>query len=161
MLMTLYATGLRVSELTHLQVSDIDRERMVIHVRHGKGAKDRYVMLAERLLPVLDAYLAAARPTRWLFPGLRPDCPITTTAVRKVCRRGARKAGLSKHVTPHTLRHSFATHLVEAGTDLRSVQVLLGHRSLRTTAGYLHVAPAAQSGIQSPLDALADSTTGS
>ncbi len=134
---------------------------MVIHVRHGKGARDRYVMLAERLLPELDAYLAAARPTSWLFPGLRPDCPVTTNSVRKVCRRGAWKAGLSKPVTPHTLRHSFATHLLEAGTDLRSIQVLLGHHSLRTTVGYLHVAPAAQHGIKSPLDALADSTTGS
>jgi len=159
MLMLLYATGLRVSELTHLQVGDIDRERMVIHVRHGKGARDRYVMLAQRLLPVLDVYLQAARPTRWLFPGLQPDCPITTTQVGKVCRRAARDAGLTKHVTPHTLRHSFATHLLEAGTDLRSIQVLLGHRSLRTTVGYLHVAPAAQRGIVSPLDTLAGPTT--
>jgi len=154
MLMLLYAAGLRVSELTHLEVGDIDRERMVIHVRHGKGARDRYVMLARGLLPVLDAYLAAARPTRWLFPGLKPNFPVTTCLVAKVCRQVAKDAALAKHVTPHTLRHSFATHLLEAGTDLRSIQVLLGHRSLRTTVGYLHVAPAAGRGIASPLDTL-------
>jgi len=154
MLMLLYATGLRVAELTHLQVGDIDRQRMVIHVRHGKGARDRYVMLAKRLLPVLDDYLQAARPTTWLFPGLRPEQPVSTALVGKVCRQAARDAGLAKHVSPHTLRHSFATHLLEAGADLRSIQVLLGHRSLRTTAGYIHVAPAAQRGIVSPLDNL-------
>jgi len=154
MLMLLYATGLRAAELTHLQVGDIDRERMVIHVRHGKGGRDRYVMLAERLLPVLDAYQTAAHPTHWLFPGWRPNCPVTTALVAKVCQRVTRKAALTKHVTPHTLRHSFATHLLEAGTDLRSIQVLLGHRSLRTTVGYLHVAPAAGRGVVSPLDTL-------
>jgi len=159
MLELLYAAGLRVSELTHLEVSDIDRERMVIHVRHGKGARDRYVMLAQRLLPDLDAYMAAASPVRWLFPGLGPNCPVTTAMVAKVCRRAAHDARLTKRVSPHTLRHSFATHLLEAGTDLRSIQVLLGHRSLRTTTGYLHVAPAAQRGVMSPLDTLAGSAT--
>ncbi len=158
MLMLLYAGGLRVAELTHLEVGDIDRERMVIHVRHGKGARDRYVMLAQRLLPVLDAYEEAARPTDWLFPGQRPNCPVTTATVGKVCRQAARDAAIAKHVSPHTLRHSFATHLLEDGTDLRSIQVLLGHCSLRTTAGYLHVAPAAQRGVVSPLDTLPDSS---
>jgi site-specific recombinase XerD len=154
MLMLLYAAGLRVSELTHLQVDDIDRQRMVIRVRQGKGARDRYVMLARRLLPVLDDYLAAARPTHWLFPGLRQDRPVTTSLVGTMCRQAAKDAAITKHVSPHTLRHSFATHLLEAGTDLRCIQVLLGHRSLSTTAGYLHVAPAAQRGIVSPLDTL-------
>jgi site-specific recombinase XerD len=154
MLMLLYAAGLRVLELTHLEVDDIDRQRMVIHVRHGKGGRDRYVLLAESLLGVLDAYLTAARPTRWLFPGLRTDCPITTRCVRQVCQEATRRAGLGKAVSPHTLRHSFATHLLEAGTDLRSIQVLLGHRSLATTSIYLHVAPAAQRRIVSPLDTL-------
>jgi site-specific recombinase XerD len=154
MLMLLYAGGLRVSEMTHLAVGDLDRERMVIHIRHGKGGRDRYVMLAQGLLPVLDAYVRAARPTHWLFPGLKPNCPVTTSLVMKICRQAARDAGLVKHVTPHTLRHSFATHLLEAGTDLRSIQVLLGHRSLRTTVGYIHVAPAAQKGVVSPLDTL-------
>ena len=159
MLELLYVAGLRVSELTHLEVGDIDRERMVIHVRHGKGARDRYVMLAQRLLPDLDSYMAAARPVRWLFPGLRPNSPVTTAMVTKVCRRAAHDARLTKRVSPHTLRHSFATHLLEAGTDLRSIQVLLGHRSLRTTTVYLHVAPAAQRWVKSPLDTLAGSAT--
>lgn len=159
MLMLLYAGGLRVSELTHLEVGDIDRDRMVIHIRHGKGGRDRYVMLAQSLLPALDSYIQAARPTRWLFPGRVPNCPVTTSLVVKICRQAARDAALTKRVSPHTLRHSFATHLLEAGTDLRSIQVLLGHRSLRTTSGYLHVAPAAQRGVVSPLDTLANTTT--
>ena len=160
MLMTIYGSGLRVSEVTHLQVRDIDRERKVIHVRHGKGAKDRYTILAQRVLPFLDAYSEAARPTDWLFPGRKAGCPISRAAVYQACLAAARRARLDKHVTPHTLRHCFATHLVEAGTDLRSVQLLLGHRSLRTTAGYLQLAPTAQPGLVSPLDQLGVSATG-
>jgi len=154
MLMTLYAAGLRVSELTHLQVTDLDHERGLIRVRCGKGARDRYAPLAERLRPVLEAYRQAERPTHWLFPGRRPVRPITVHAVYKICRRSAREAGLAKPVSPHTLRHSFATHLLEAGTDLHTIQVLLGHRSLRTTTVYLHVAPTAGAGSASPLDVL-------
>jgi site-specific recombinase XerD len=154
MMMTIYSAGLRVSELTHLQVQDIDRARMVIHVRRGKGAKARYGLLSPRLLPVLAAYIEAARPTYWLFPGSKTGQPITTNGVHKACVRAAKRAGIEKHVTPHTLRHSFATHLLEAGSDLRSIQVLLGHQSIRTTAGYLHVAPAAHAGLVSPLDML-------
>jgi len=154
MLMTIYSAGLRVSELTHLQVKDIDRERKVIHVRHGKGAKDRYTLLSRKLIPVLDAYIGAARPTYWLFPGRKAGHPISSAAVYSACVRASERADLSKHVTPHTLRHCFATHLVEAKEDLRSIQVLLGHQSIRTTARYLRVAPAAQGGLTSPLDML-------
>jgi site-specific recombinase XerD len=160
MLMTIYAAGLRVSELTHLHVQDIDRARMVIHVRRGKGAKARYGLLSPRLLPVLEAYIEAARPTYWLFPGAKTGQPITNNGVHKACVRAANRAGIEKRVTPHTLRHSFATHLLEAGSDLRSIQLLLGHQSIRTTAVYLHVAPAAQPGLISPLDMLDPSATG-
>jgi len=156
MLMTLYAAGLRSSELTHLQVCDLDYERRLIHVRRGKGAKERYTLLAERLRPVLDAYIEAARPEAWMFPGKDPSRPISHAAVYKACVTTTKRARLGKHVSPHTLRHSFATHLLEAGTDLRSIQVLLGHRSLRTTTTYLHVAPTAQPGLASPLDRLGD-----
>jgi integrase/recombinase XerD len=156
MLMTLYAAGLRCSELTHLQVCDLDYERQLIHVRRGKGAKERYTLLAERLQPALDAYIEAARPEAWLFPGRDPSRPISYGAVYKACAKTAKRAGLGKRVSPHTLRHSFATHLLEAGTDLRTIQVLLGHRSLRTTTTYLHVAPAAHPGLASPLDRLGD-----
>ncbi len=159
MLMTLYAAGLRVSELTHLQLQDLDRERRTIHVRCGKGARDRYTLLAKRLVPVLDTYIESARPATWLFPGREAGRPITSHAVYNSCVVTAGHAGLEKWVTPHTLRHSFATHLLEGGTDLRTIQILLGHRTLRSTTDYLHVAPAAQSGLVSPLDRLDDSLT--
>ena len=160
MLMTLYAAGLRASELTNLQLRDLDRERKVIHVRCGKGARDRYTLFAERLVPVLDAYIEAARPVTWLFPGRKAGRPITSHAVYNNCVATAGDAGLEKWVTPHTLRHSFATHLLEGGTDLRTIQVLLGHRTIRSTTDYLHVSPATQRGIVSPLDRLDDTLTG-
>ncbi len=153
-LITAYAAGLRVSEVTHLQVADIDSQRMVIHVRMGKGQKDRYVMLSPRLLEILRAYWKVVRPREFLFPGAIPGRPITTGSVQKVCQRGRRAAGMGKHITAHTLRHSFATHLLEAGTDLRTIQVLLGHSSPRTTAVYTHVSPAAVRATTSPLDRL-------
>jgi site-specific recombinase XerD len=154
LLMTAYAAGLRVSEVTRLRIADIDSARMVIRVRHGKGQKDRYVMLSPRLLEVLRAYWKAARPSDSLFPGAAPDRPLTTGSVRKVCSRARRAAGLDKHVTVHTLRHSFATHLLEAGTDLRTIQVLLGHHSFATTARYVHVATASLPSTHSPFDRL-------
>jgi site-specific recombinase XerD len=154
LLMTAYAAGLRVSEVTRLRVEDIDSARMVIRVRHGKGQKDRYVMLSPRLLEVLRAYWKAARPSGFLFPGAAPDQPLTTGSVRKVCSRARQAAGLDKHVTVHTLRHSFATHLLESGTDLRTIQVLLGHRSFSTTARYVHVATASLPSTRSPFDRL-------
>jgi integrase/recombinase XerD len=153
-LMTAYAAGLRVSEVTQLRVTDIDSRRMVIHIRQGKGQKDRYVMLSPRLLEILRAYWKAARPLDVLFPGATPDRPIATGSVRRVCHRARQAAGLGKHVVVHTLRHSFATQLLEAGTDLRTIQVLLGHRSFNSTARYVHVATASLPSIRSPLDRL-------
>jgi site-specific recombinase XerD len=154
LLMTAYAAGLRVSEVTRLHVADIDSARRVIRVRHGKGQKDRYVMLSPRLLEVLRASWKAARPSDFLFPGAAADQPLTTGSVRQVCSRARQAAGLDKHVTVHTLRHSFATHLLESGTDLRTIQVLLGHRSFSTTARYVHVATASLPSTQSPFDRL-------
>jgi site-specific recombinase XerD len=160
LLMTAYAAGLRVSEVVALRVDDIDSRRMVIRIRQAKGQKDRYVMLSPRLLTILREYWKADRPTPFLFPGNVPDRPITARTVEKACRDAREAAGLGKHVTVHTLRHSFATHLLEAGTDLRTIQVLLGHRSLRTTAVYTHVSAATLETTQSPLDRLAPPTAG-
>ena len=128
-----------MQELLGLQVPDIDSARMVLHIRGGKGQKDRFVPLSPRLLQVLRAYWRACRPATWLFAGARPLQPLTDGAVQRICHRTAQRAGLTKHVTPHTLRHSFATHLLEAGVDLLSVQALLGHSHFNTTAKYLHV----------------------
>ena len=138
--LTTYATGLRVSECCHLLPSDIDSKRMVVHVRQGKGKKDRYVPISPKLLESLRRYWKAARPKTWLFEGSQAGQPITRSAVERWFPPACKKAGLTKPVTPHTLRHSFATHLLESGTDLRTIQILLGHRSLGTTAIYLHVA---------------------
>jgi integrase/recombinase XerD len=153
-LMTAYAAGLRVSEVVALRVDDIDSRRMVIRVRQAKGRKDRYVMLSSRLLEILRGYWKAARPTGYLFPGNDPDKPLTTRAVHQACQDARQAAGLGKHVTVHTLRHSFATHLLEAGTSIRVIQVLLGHRNLKTTAIYTHVSAATLEATQSPLDRL-------
>ncbi len=153
-LITAYAAGLRVSEVARLRVEDIDSQRMVIRVRQGKGQKDRYVMLSPRLLEILRTYWKAERPRGFLFPGATPDQPIAVNSVHKACARAAGYAKLGKHVTVHTLRHSFATHLLEAGTDLRTIQVLLGHRSFNTTARYVHVAIASMASTRSPLDRL-------
>ncbi len=153
-LMTAYAAGLRHSEVVALRVEDIDSHRMVIRVRQGKGRKDRCVMLSPRLLALLREYWKVARPTDWLFPGDVPGHHITGQSVHRACVQAARDAGLGKHVTLHTLRHSFATHLLEAGTDIRTIQVLLGHRNLKTTAIYTHVSPTAVENTRSPLDQL-------
>jgi integrase/recombinase XerD len=155
-LTTIYATGLRVSEVAALKVRDIDSQRMVIRVRQGKGAKDRYVTLSPRLLTLLRTYWKAGHPTEWLFPGRVPGTSLTIRQVQRICHEVQQQAGLTKAVSPHTLRHSFATHLLEAGTDLRSIQLLLGHRSLATTARYLHVSPQLGLTVQSPLDLLQD-----
>ena len=134
-----YSCGLRLQELLGLKVSDIDSARMVLHIRHGKGQKERFVPLSPRLLEVLRSYWRAYRPATWLFPGVKPGPALTGGTVQRVCQRTARRAGLSKRLSPHTLRHSLATHLLEAGVDLLSVQALLGHSHLNTTAKYLHV----------------------
>lgn len=152
-LTTAYAAGLRVSEVVSLKVSDIDSDRMLIQVRHGKGAKDRTVMLSAQLLDILRTYWRLTRPTDWLFPG-RDDGPINVTVLHSACRSAAKAAGLTKKVSVHTLRHSFATHLLESGVDIRIIQVLLGHNSLSTTARYTQVATTTIAAAQSPLDRL-------
>jgi integrase/recombinase XerD len=153
-LTTCYAAGLRVSEAVRLKAAAIDSRRMVIRVEQGKGRKDRYVMLSPKLLDVLRAYWKAVRPKEWLFPGARQGQPITTEAVEDACQKAHRLAGLSKPVTPHSLRHAFAVHLLESGADLRTIQLLLGHRSLATTAGYLRIATSKVCSTSSPLDLL-------
>ena len=134
-----YSCGLRLKELLGLKVADIDSARMVLHLRHGKGQKERLVPLSPRLLQVLRGYWREYRPATWLFPGVKPALALTDGTVQRICKRTVRRAGLAKRVHPHTLRHSFATHLLEAGVDLLSVQALLGHSHFNTTAKYLHV----------------------
>jgi integrase/recombinase XerD len=153
--MTAYAAGLRVSEIINLEAKDIDSKRMVLHVRAGKGQKDRMVMLSETLLPMLREYWKTYRPTaKMFFPGKNRERAMDRKSIWLACRRMAKYAGISKKVTPHTFRHSFATHLLEAGTDIRTIQTLLGHRSLRTTALYTLVSPARLTTTKSPLDLL-------
>jgi site-specific recombinase XerD len=153
-LSTLYAAGLRVSEVVALRVEDIDSQRMVIRVRQGKGRKDRYVMLSPKLLALLRDYWRVARPTEWLFPQRDHPEPVSRRYVQTLCDQVARRAGLGKRVSPHTLRHSFATHLLEAGTDIRTIQALLGHRSLQTTALYTYVSLKTVVATRSPFDLL-------
>jgi integrase/recombinase XerD len=157
-LMTIYAGGLRVSELTHLRVLDIDSQRQVICVHQGKGRKDRPVMLSPKLLEVLRIYWKSYRPRVWLCPGESPEHPVSSETVRRVCRQAGEAAHLSKPISPHTLRHCFATHLLEEAIELRRIQVLLGHRKLKTTARYLHVSNLAVRTTVSPLEQLPDAT---
>jgi integrase/recombinase XerD len=154
-LATLYATGVRVSELCQLQGTDIDSHRMVIRIRQGKGKRDRFVMLSSDLLPLLRRSWKLYQLRSWLFPGHRITEPITRMSVARLCTQAGRAAKLTKAVYPHLLRHSFATHLLEAGVDLRRIQLLLGHASLRSTSLYLHVAHPALHATESPFDALA------
>ena len=149
-----YAAGLRVSEATRLKPAAIDSQRMVIRVEAGKGRKDRYVMLSPRLLDVLREYWKTARPQEWLFPGDRSGEPITRFAVEHACREARERSGITRQVTPHSLRHAFAVHLLETGADLRTIQLLLGHRNLATTARYLRIATSKVCATASPLDAL-------
>jgi integrase/recombinase XerD len=159
LLMTLYATGARNAELTHLTFRDVDSKRMVIHIQGGKGRKDRDVMLSSKLLVELREHWHRLRrkPKDWLFPGNHDhgsDQPIDTKTVWHACQKAAQQAGLNKGVHPHTLRHCFATHLLEAGADLRSIQILLGHHDLKETTRYLHLSQRHLSAIPSPLDSL-------
>ena len=155
MLYMVYASGLRVGEVVRLQIADIDSGRMMIRIRQAKGRKDRYVMLSEKVLDVLRVYFKAYRPKTWLFPGQAgPDVPITERTAQHVFEHARDKAGIRKKAGIHVLRHSFATHLLEAGTDLRYIQELLGHASSRTTEIYTHVSKRSISAIKSPLDAL-------
>jgi len=153
-LMTAYAAGLRVSEAIHLKVTDIDSQRMMLRVDQGKGRKDRYIMLSPLLLEVLRNYWKTLRPKLWLFPGDLLGQPITRCAVELACQKAHRASGIAKPITPHSLRHAFATHLLESGTDIRTIQLLLGHRSLATTSRYLKVATSTVCATISPFDCL-------
>jgi len=160
LLMLLYGAGLRRLEAARLQIADIDTQRMLIHVRGGKGRKDREVMLSPTLLETLRAYWRSLphKPKTWLFPGGRRsngEQPITDKVVWYACRQAALHAGLDKPIHPHTLRHCFATHLLEAGTDLRTIQLLLGHHDLSVTSVYLHLSSRHLQSTVSPLDKLA------
>jgi integrase/recombinase XerD len=160
LLMMLYATGVRRTELARLKVSDINSRRMVIHIQGGKGRRDRDVMLSPKLLEALRQYWRGLKrkPTTWLFPNKRrlktADAPIDSKVVGYACQQAAKRAGLKQAIHPHTLRHCFATHLLEAGTDLRTIQILLGHHDLKETTIYLHVSQRHLQATQSPLDAL-------
>ena len=154
LLMTIYAAGLRRSEVARLRVSDIDSARMTISIHQGKGQKDRVVMLSPVLLETLRQYWRYEKPKEWLFPGKTPDQPIGGNTIFAIFHNAVRRAGITKNVSPHSLRHSFATHLLESGTDLRTIQMLMGHRSLKTTARYLHVSQQHVRKTTSPLDNL-------
>lgn len=149
-----YGAGLRVSEVANLKVADIDSKRMVLRVEQGKGRRDRNGMLSPRLLEVLQEWWLIGQPTTWLFPGLDPLQPISTRQLYRVVRDTAAAVGIEKRVSPHTLRHSFATHLLEQGVDIRVIQVALGHSKLDTTARYAHVASKVLRDVVSPLDQL-------
>lgn len=153
-LMLCYGAGLRVSEAVALKVSDVDSQRMLIRIEQGKGRKDRYTMLSPRLLEMLRTYWRAARPKDYLFPSGRTDRHLHAGALQQACRQAWLRSGLHKKVTVHTLRHSFATHLLESGTDVRVIQVLLGHGHLDTTARYTAVTPQMIGAARSPLDRL-------
>jgi integrase/recombinase XerD len=153
-LVTAYAAGLRVGEVSRLKPSAIDSKRMLILITAGKGSKDRYVMLSPRLLSILRSYWCLAKPRHWLFPGRNPDDPVSVATLQEACRKARQHAGLDKQVTAHVLRHSFATHLYERGTDIRLIQVLLGHARLSSTERYTQVATNLIARARSPLDDL-------
>jgi integrase/recombinase XerD len=155
LLMTLYGAGLRISEALTLKPQDIDSRQMLIHVRLGKGAKDRMVKLSAQLLEVLREYWRARRPGIWLFPQAHdPQRPMDCGTAHRIIARAARRAGITRRVSAHTLRHSYATHLLDGGTDLRTIQVLLGHCNLKTTMIYLHISKARLAAAADPLDRL-------
>jgi len=149
-----YAGGLRISEVVSLKVGDIDSQRMVLRVEQGKGRKDRYVMLSPQLLELLRLYWKKYRPQGWLFPGQQPGQPLSTRQLNRACHAAVLMAGIDKPVSPHKLRHAFATHLLEGKTDIRVIQALLGHKKLDTTARYTQVAIKALGEVTSPLDSL-------
>jgi integrase/recombinase XerD len=151
-LMTIYSAGLRIGEVTRLKVSDIDSGRMMIRVNEGKGLKDRYTLLGERNLEMLRRYWKAYRPLEWLFPGRNASGPVSTSAIQRVFKTSLAKAGIKKKASVHTLRHCFATHLLESGTDLYYIQRLLGHKSAGTTSVYLHITGKDIGKIKSPID---------
>jgi integrase/recombinase XerD len=153
-LTTAYATGLRSNEVVSVRIQDIDKSRMVIHIVHGKGGKHRYVMLPPMLLEILRAYWKVERPHYWLFPGQGGVKPLDPCALNVACKAAVEATGLKKRATVHSLRHAFATHLFEQGTDLRIIQALLGHGHISTTARYVHVATSTIAAARSPLERL-------
>lgn len=153
-LTTCYAAGLRISEAVRLTLPDIDSARMVIRVDQGKGRKDRYVMLSPKLLEILRNWWRVEKPKQWLFPGDIPGQHISKDAVEQACQKARRRCPIPKPTTPHSLRHAFAVHLLESGTDVRTIQLLLGHRSLATTARYLRIATSKVCSTTSPIDLL-------
>jgi site-specific recombinase XerD len=154
MLTTMYASGPRISEVANLKVADIDSSRNVIWIRGGKGRKDRQVLLPPRLLELLRVYFRSKHPTDWLFPGEIPGHHICCNSIFRACQKAVRNAGIVKAVHPHSLRHAFATHLLDAGVNLRTIQILLGHANLATTARYLHVSDISVRSTVSPLEIL-------
>ena len=159
LLMTIYGCGLRCAESTQLRVQDIDSKRMLLRVRHGKGGRERWVPLSPKLLDVLREYWNAHHPAPWLFPGRSPDRPMITASVRWACRSVLRELPKFPRVTPHSLRHSYATHLLEDGIDLRTIQVMLGHNCVKTTAIYTHVSERKLHEAPSPLESLPDASS--
>jgi site-specific recombinase XerD len=151
---TMYGTGMRVSEALHLRAADIDSQRMMIRIELSKGHKGRDVQLSPKLLELLRCYWRKVRPGEWMFPGEIPDHPLTRAAVGDAVAQASQRAGLKKHISPHSFRHAYAVHLLEAGTDVRRIQLLLGHRSLSTTARYLRLATTTVCATTSPLDLL-------
>ncbi|MEZ6130376.1 MAG: tyrosine-type recombinase/integrase [Planctomycetaceae bacterium] len=151
-ILTLYSAGLRLNEAAHLKIGDIDSKRMQMRVACGKGAKERRVPLSPRLLNELRAYWMKDRPSTYLFPGRTDDVPLAPTTIQKVIKASTIKAGIDRNITPHTMRHSFATHLLEAGVDLLAISRLLGHKSFSTTMKYLHVRQLHLNSVPSPAD---------
>jgi len=151
---TMYGTGMRVSEAVHLRAPDIDSQRMMIRIELSKGHKGRDVQLSPKLLELLRCYWRKVRPGEWMFPGQNPDQPLSRDAVGHAVAQASQRAGLKKHINPHSFRHAYAVHLLEAGTDVRRIQLLLGHRSLSTTARYLRLATTTVCATTSPLDLL-------
>ncbi len=164
MLMTLYATGVRRAELCRLKVEDIDSQRMIVHIRQGKGNRDRDVPLTPKLLETLREYWRWMKPKTYLFPGMvdnwRADKPLTPKCVWLAVQEAVKRAGIKKRVSPHTLRHSWATHLLENGTDLRTIQMLMGHADLRTTSVYLHLSRSHLQAVANPVEAMSVSNIG-
>lgn len=153
-LTTIYSAGLRVSEAANLKLNDIDSGNMQIRVEQGKGNKDRYTILSDKTLELLRQYYKLYRPVTWLFPGASQDSPLTSRTIQKVFEQSKQKAAISKDVTVHSLRHSFATHLLEVGTDIYHIQLLLGHSSVKTTSIYIHLTNKNLLKLKSPLDAI-------
>jgi site-specific recombinase XerD len=152
--MTMYGSGLRISEALGLFLQDVDSERMQLRIRQGKGNKDRYGLLSQSTLEVLRRYWQQYQPSLYLFPGKKPDRPLAARSMQRVCRAARIKAGMKKQVTTHSMRHCFATHLLETGVDLKTIQMLMGHRCIKTTAFYLHLSPIAFKSRQGALDLL-------